>query len=136
FGESVGTQLERIQIVKGWLGGGEPRFQVFDVTEAPADAPGVDVATCEPNGTGFDSLCTVWRDPSFDASQRAFYYARVLENPTCRWHARACLDAPPLDCATPESVPEEWAGCCDERWPTTQQERAWSSPIWYRPSGT
>jgi hypothetical protein len=128
-----GTPLQRLQIVKGWLEGGESRFEVHDVAGDPQNGASVDLATCQPTGAGADSLCTVWTDPDFDATQHAFYYARVLENPTCRWHARACLGAPPLDCGKPDSVPEEWSGCCDARWARTQQERAWSSPIWYRP---
>lgn len=130
-----GAELQRIQIVKGWLEGGVPRFSVHDVAGDPQNGATVDPATCAPRGAGFDSLCTVWTDPTFDASQPAFYYARVLENPTCRWHAWVCLAAPPLDCGTPTSVPAGWEGCCDTRWPRTGQERAWSSPIWYRPGG-
>lgn len=132
-GGAPGTPLQRIQIVKGWLDAGTPKFTVYDVAGDPQNGADVDLTTCTPTGAGFDSLCTMWTDPSFDPAQQAFYYARVLENPTCRWQAWACLKAPPLDCTNPSSVPADWAGCCDPRWPHTQQERAWSSPIWYRP---
>ena len=132
--DAPGTPLQRIQIVKGWLEDGEPRFAVYDVTENPDNGASVDLSSCEPMGEGASSLCAVWTDPDFDPSQRAFYYARALENPICRWHSRICLSRPPeVDCAVPESVPEEWAGCCDSAWAPTVQERAWSSPIWYRP---
>lgn len=129
-----GTLLQRIQIVKGWLEAGTPQFQVYEVAGDPANGASVDLATCEPLGPGATSLCAMWTDPDFDPTQRAFYYARVIENPTCRWQTRACLAMPAtVDCANSSTVPPEWEGCCDTRWETTVQERAWSSPIWVRP---
>ena len=83
-------------------------------------------------GAGFDSLCAVWSDPEFDATERAFYYARVLENPTCRWSTYLC-NAQAIDCSG--TVPEGYEECCNPDVPKTIQERAWSSPIWYRPEG-
>jgi hypothetical protein len=125
-----GGQLERVQIIKGYLDAGKVRYSIHDVAGG-ASAADVDPATCTPRGEGHDELCAVWSDDEFDASQPAFYYARVLENPSCRWHRRACL-AGGVDCARPETVTEGFEGCCDD-FPDTVQERAWSSPIFHRP---
>jgi hypothetical protein len=131
---SPGTPLQRAQIVKGWVdAAGQTHEQVYDVAGADTGAT-VDLATCTPTGTGADSLCAVWADPDFDPSQRAFYYARILENPTCRWSTRLC-NAEGIDCSVPAAVPAEYAECCNAAVPKTIQERAWSSPIWYRPDG-
>ena len=82
----------------------------------------VDLATCTPTPFKGDvALRTLWQDPTFDPDQRAFYYVRILENPTCRW---STWDA--IRNGTPPN-------------PTLHpviQERAWSSPIWYEPGPT
>ncbi|MBI2382843.1 MAG: DUF3604 domain-containing protein [Gammaproteobacteria bacterium] len=130
-GESA-EPLQRIQIVKGWIVDGDKREKVYEVAGDPNNGASVDLSTCETSGRGFASLCTVWEDPDFDAAQPAFYYARVLENPSCRWATRQCLAAK-VDCSDADSVPKEFAGCCDANYPKTVQERAWTSPIWYRP---
>jgi hypothetical protein len=127
-----GTPLQRLQIVKGWVEGGQARTQVFDVAGDAANGASVDLATCQPQGAGAATLCAVWRDPAFDPAAAAFYYARAVENPTCRWSTHLCQRAG-IDCADPAAVPQAWRGCCDGRYPKTVQERAWSSPVWYTP---
>jgi hypothetical protein len=97
---------------------------VHDVVVGGDGTATVDPATCEPMGSGAATLCGVWTDPGFDPEERAFYYVRVLENPSCRWSAWECLR---ID---PESRP---VACTDPTVPTTVQERAWTSPIWYSP---
>ncbi len=125
-----GTPLQRIQIVKGWIEDGQTRERVHEVAGDPASGADVDPASCEPRGRGFDALCQVWEDPDFDASQPAFYYARVVENPSCRWHAWIC-SARGVDCAA--GAPAGLEACCDASLPRTIQERALSSPIWFTP---
>jgi hypothetical protein len=131
-GEESGTQLQRIQIVKGWTEAGELRERVFDVAGDPDNGADVDLTSCETRGAGFDALCTVWRDPHFDPAERAFYYARVLENPSCRWSWKLCT-ARGVRCDAPETIGEGLEPCCSEAHLRTLQERAWASPIWYRP---
>ncbi|MBI4516010.1 MAG: DUF3604 domain-containing protein [Deltaproteobacteria bacterium] len=124
IGSQPGTALQRIQIVKGWLAGGQAHEQVFEVAGDANNGASVDEATCTPSGSGAQSLCSVWTDPGFDPSQHAFYYARVLENPSCRWSTFICNRLPPV---------ERPPACTDPAIPKTIQERAWTSPIWYQP---
>lgn len=124
--------LDRVQVVKGWTQNGQSFEKVFDVVWAgdrkpnkwtgkvPAIPSTVDLENATyTNSVGAIELKTVWTDPEFDASQHAFYYARVLEIPTPRWTLIQSVQSglPP-----PSTVP------------LTGQERAWSSPIWYTPS--
>jgi hypothetical protein len=131
--DPIGANLDRIQIVKGWLDAkGELQEKIYDVVWGNADKrkPGangklppvgntVDVAKATwTNTIGDPELITVWKDPEFDPSLRAFYYARVLEIPTPRWTA---YDAMRFGITMPKEVP------------MFGQERAYTSPIWYTP---
>jgi Protein of unknown function (DUF3604) len=142
--ERPGADLERIQIVKGWVeASGETRERVYDVAGNAASGPAVDPATCAPIGEGHRELCAEWEDPEFDASRRAFYYVRVLERPTCRWSTLVCKEAGvdpfSADCRSQAAVAgDAFADCCltretDSSIEPTVRERAWTSPIWYRP---
>jgi hypothetical protein len=124
--------LDRIQIVKGWTKSGQSFEKIFDVAWAGDREPAKWTGGVPPIGSTVDidkgtytntigavELKTVWTDPEFDPSQHAFYYARVLEIPTPRW---TTIQAAQLGIAPPNTVHP------------TQQERAWSSPIWYTPT--
>jgi hypothetical protein len=134
-GGEPSTPLQRVQVVKGWVDdAGMTQEQVFDVAGDPNNGATVDTSTCTPSGAGADTLCTVWEDPDFAVDQRAFYYARVLENPVCRWSTRVCNAAnggAGVDCNG--TIPAGYEECCNAAIQPTIQERAWSSPIWYRP---
>ena len=128
------TPLQRLQIIKGWVDdGGKRRQRIYEVAGSPDNGASVDVSTCTRRGTGYNRLCTVWRDPDHDSSKGAWYYARVVENPSCRWSAYVCRERG-VDCKRPETVPKGYAACCDRNFSLRQQERAWSSPIWYKPT--
>jgi len=127
----AGAQLAVAQVVKGWLDATGPHERVYDVVGNLNNGAGVDPATCALTGTGSDSLCTVWTDPDFHADEAAFYYVRVIENPTCRWSTRVCTAAR-VDCTTLPAT-DPFAQCCHPRLPRDIRERAWTSPIWYYP---
>ena len=130
--DPIGANLDRYQIVKGWLDAkGETHEQVYDVAwsgDRKADAkgkiPDVGNTVDVPNATwtntiGAPELVAVWKDPSFDPSLRAFYYGRVIEIPTPRWTA---YDAKYFGLKMPKEVT------------MTVTERAYTSAIWYTPS--
>ena len=129
--EYPGTALQRIQLIKGWYADGELHEQVMDVAGGDNDAS-VDINTCEQSGGGHRQLCGVWQDNDFNPRAQAFYYTRVLENPTCRWSQRICADAG-IHCESPETIPQGMESCCAAEHQKVIQERAWSSPIWYTP---
>jgi hypothetical protein len=123
---SPGTPLQRLQIIKVWVGtDGAAHEKVFDVAGDPNNGASVDPATCKPMGTGADALCARWADPEFDPSARVAYYLRAVENPTCRWSSVLCASLP--------SDQKVALKCDDLGVPATIQERAWSSPVWYTP---
>jgi len=130
--DPIGANLDRIQIVKGWLDAkGKTHEKVYDVAWSAGrelDANGVlplvgntvDVKMANwTNTIGASELATVWTDPEFDANQKAVYYARVLEIPTPRW---VVYDAFRFGIELPADAE------------TTGQERAYTSPIWYDPA--
>jgi hypothetical protein len=102
-----GNDLQRIQIIKGWTDAdGGKHEKIFEVAGNPNNGAGVDTASCATTGTGFTDLCQLWEDPEFSLDQNAYYYARVVENPSCRWTQRQCIAADPaINCADPGSVP-------------------------------
>jgi len=142
-----GTPLQRIEIIKGWVdAAGEGHIEVVTVIgDETGPAPGPDCAidvTAEP-----ERLCGVYRDPDFDPAERAYYYARVLENPSCRWSGWECAEQG-VDCSTLDPTTgrfsgddEGYEGCCTitregatfrgENRLDVIEERAWTSPVWY-----
>ena len=131
--DALGAPLQRIQIVKGWVDAtGETFERVIEVAGDPANGASVDLATCTPEGDGAATLCGTWTDPDFDPALPAFYYARVVENPTCRWTQRLCLSEG-VDCATFDPDAQLFDVCCEDTTPRTVLERSWTSPIFYVP---
>ena len=123
--DSPGAPLQRIQIIKGWVDNdGITHERIFEIAGEASAGPGVDLETCQVLEDGHPELCAHWTDPGFDPDQHAFYYARVLEVPTCRWSVYQC------NALAPEERPQN---CSDPLYYRAIQERAWTSPIWYRP---
>ena len=129
--DPMSGNLDRIQIIKGWLDDdGKTQEQVFDIAwsgdrqpgsdgKLPAVGSTVDVKNATfTNSIGTPELIEVWTDPDFDPDQRAFYYARVIEIPTPRWTA---YEAKYFNIDAPAEAP------------MTTQERAYTSSIWYTP---
>ncbi|MGI9364459.1 MAG: DUF3604 domain-containing protein [Rhizobiaceae bacterium] len=129
-----GANLDRIQIIKGWIDeSGKTHERIYDVAvsgdrkidddgrarEPVGSTVDIDKATYT-NAIGSPALDGFWQDPEFDASQNAFYYVRVIEIPKPRW---TTYDAAFFDIPRPERVPP------------TLQDRAYTSPIWYTPEG-
>jgi hypothetical protein len=130
--DPIGANLDRIQIIKGWLDkDGKTQERIYDVAVSDGRKIGKDGRCKTPVGNtvdleaanwtntiGASELASVWTDPDFDRNQSAFYYARVLEIPTPRW---VLYDKVRLGAEIPEEA--ELIG----------QERAYTSPIWYTP---
>ncbi len=150
---SPGTDLQRVQIIKGWVDGdGTTHEKVFDIAGSADNGATIDPQTCGRVGHGMQQSCTVWQDPEFDADKSAFYYVRVLENPSCRWSTLHCQSAgvnpfssscaAQADAATIIAQENGASGdvygkCCMDAaeqafYSPIIQERAWSSPIWYK----
>ena len=123
--------LDRIQIVKGWMDkNGETHEKVYDVVWSDNRKPGADgklpavgntvnvQRATWTNSIGEPELMAVWQDPDFDKKEAAFYYARVIEIPTPRWTAYEA---------------KRFGIQMDDKVPLTTQERAYTSPIWYTP---
>ena len=124
------ARLQRVQVIKGWIEDGEPQERVYDVAcsddlevdrethRCPDNGARVDLSDCSVSAKGAAHLQTLWTDPEFDRDQRAFYYLRALENPTCRWSTWDAMRAgTPLRPGLAATI----------------QERAFSSPIWLIP---
>jgi len=124
--------LDRVQIIKGWTElSGKPHEKIYDVACSDGRKADSKTGLCKDSrakvnlnnckiskNVGADELKVVWKDPDFNPDHKAFYYVRVLENPTCRWSTWDAIksgEKPRSDL------------------PSTIQERAWSSPIWYVP---
>lgn len=124
--------LQRLQIIKGWVEDGKAKERVYDVACSDGLSPDSETHRCPDNGArvnlsdcsvsrekGAVEMQTLWRDPDFTSDTQAFYYVRVLENPSCRW---STWDAIRSGIAPNPDLP------------ASHQERAWSSPVWYQPN--
>ncbi len=128
--EADGANLDRVQVVKGWVENGQTHEKIFNVAwsgdreldnegNLPSVGNSVDLSTgAYNNDIGSPLLSVVWNDPEFNPEHHAFYYVRVIQIPTPRW---STYDAIRLGRDLPEGLP------------ATIQERAWTSPIWYTP---
>jgi len=130
--DSYGAPLQRLQIIKGWYDHGpdkQTKEKVYDIAcsdglevdpkthRCPENNAKVNLKDCSISNNGASELKTIWTDPDFERGVESFYYVRVLENPTCRWTTWDAVRSgvqvrPDLE--------------------VTIQERAWSSPIWYK----
>lgn len=107
--DPMGQKLEALHLIKGWV-----------------DAKGKlhnEVIPIATDAAGANSLCAVYTDETFDPAQSAYYYLRVVEPATARWHTYDCAKIPEAD--RPEV-------CSNGTHPETIQEMAWTSPIWYQ----
>ena len=151
-GERAGNPLERVQVVKVWRDADGPHSRVYDVAGSANGPPPSQDCSVQHEGRP-EQLCGVFTDPDFDVSRDAFYYVRVLEQPSCRWSTHMCVkqgvDCSQIDPASgqfPDGHEDAgYVGCCAMSkdadtglWSATPrfdtiQERAWTSPFWYEP---
>ncbi|WP_084182649.1 DUF3604 domain-containing protein [Nevskia soli] len=153
-GAEPGLPLQKLDVVKGWSDSMGPHVQVYDgvaKTSAPVLPPST--KDCGAVTAGHpERLCAVWHDPDFKPQQRAYWYARAFEVPSCRWSTQLCV-ANQVDCGKLDSAngmfpassgKQGYEGCCRiEGAPgsfrgsnafNTITERAWASPVWYKPA--
>jgi hypothetical protein len=130
--DPIGANLDRIQIIKGWLDKkGKTQERIYDVAVSGGRKIGKDGRCKKPVGNtvdleaanwmntiGASELTAIWTDPDFDPKEKAFYYARVIEIPTPRW---VLYDKVRLGAKIPKEAK------------LIHQERAYTSPIWYTP---
>ena len=130
--DPTGANLDRLQVVKGWLDSkGDVQEKVYDVAWSGSRKPAADgklppvgntvdmKSATYANTIGAPQLITTWNDPDFDASLEAFYYVRVLEIPTPRWTLYDVV---------------KFGITMDPKVPMVEQQRAYTSPIWYKPT--
>ena len=157
----IGTPLEQIQIIKGWVDrNGKTQERVYRLAGHPGNPNHPERSlfpqSCELKPGGHEQLCKTWEDPHFRPEERAFYYARVLEKPVCRYSTHWCRERIGVDPLDPKHCQADLdtladspnpleqlrashgAECCSNQdgFPYVQpviQERAWTSPIWYTP---
>ena len=128
--DPIGNNLDRIQIIKGWYAQGEMQEKIYNVAVSDDREINTDGTVAQTSATvdlnngktdkakGAVELSTIWKDPDFDPSVEAFYYVRVIENPSLRW---STWDKIRYGSKYPEDLPD------------VIQERAWTSPVWYSP---
>jgi hypothetical protein len=119
-----GIGLQKLQIIKGYTNEeGSAIVEIFDVAGDLDNQVTIDLETGVSSGPGSGSLCAVWTDENFNAELSAYYYLRVVENPSLRWSWAQCIALPE------DQRPSE----CQNNAPKIIRERAWTSPIWYSP---
>ena len=114
--------LQRVEVVKVWIdAAGRPQERVVVVAGSASNGSSVDPTTCATTaGAGQSPLCAVWTDDQYNPAQRAAWYVRVLENPTCRWSTRLCNNLP---------AGSRPASCTNGTLAATVQERAFARGV-------
>ena len=119
-----GNLLQVLQLIKGWIDkDSNAHVKVINIAGNAEQLASVDLNTGQAQGEGFTQLCVVYEDETFDIDEPAYYYLRVVENPSLRWSWAQCI-------ALKE---EQQPAACTNNAPKTIQEMAWTSPIWYSP---